>query len=152
MTGRLAAWLKSIVDGIAAVLGAAVFSQLPEFVQQYLQRLGGHRDEALRFLQVLTTQGSEASANLLAIADARAAALTQALDAIAGATDLTRPLVFLRYIDPDIARTTLDVFRPAVPLTPAGLVYGGGGLIVGVVLLHLAAAPFTWFRRRRVQA
>ena len=75
MTGRLAAWSKSLVDGVAAAGGAAGFSQLPEFVQQYLQRLGGHRDEALRFVQLLKAQGTDASSALMAAAEARAASL-----------------------------------------------------------------------------
>jgi hypothetical protein len=152
MTGRLAAWIKSIVDGVAAVGGAALFSQLPEFAQQYLQRLGGHRDEALRFVEVLRTHGADASNGMLAIAEARAVHLSQALDAITGANDMTRPLAVLRYFDLNIANATLDMFRPAVPLTAPGLVYGGCGLIIGVLLLHLALFPFTWFRRRRVRA
>lgn len=152
MTGRLAAWLKSIVDGIAAAGGAAVSSQLPEFAQQYLQRLGGHRDEALRFAQILRDRGAEVSNTVLAAADARAADLGQSFEAIAGASDLTRPLALLRHFDPDIASATLDLFRPAVPLTPAGLIYGGCGLIAGVAVLQLAMIPFTWFRRRRIRA
>jgi Protein of unknown function (DUF2937) len=152
MTARLAAWLKSITDGIAAVGGAGLFSQLPEFAQQYLQRLGGHRDEALRFVQVLRTRGADAANGMLAVAEARAADLSEAVDAIAAASDLTRPLAFLRHFDPDIARATLDVFRPAVPLTPAGLIYGGCGLVLGVALLYVALAPFKWLWRRRVRA
>jgi hypothetical protein len=152
MTGRLAAWLKSIVDGIAAASGAALFSQLPEFAQQYLQRLGGHRDEALRFAEVLKGRSAEASRGLVATAESRAAELSQAFDAIANAGDLTRPLALLRHFDPDIATATMDLFRPAVPLTPAGLIYGGCGLVAGVVLLHLAALPFTWFTTRRKRA
>ncbi len=151
MTGRPAAWLKSIVDGIAAAGGAALFSQLPEFAQQYLQRLGGHRDEALRFAQVLRTHGAEASNGMLAVAEARAADLSLALDTIARASEMARPLAVLRHFDPDIANATLDMFRPAVPLTAPGLVYSGCGLVIGVLLLHLALFPFTWFRRRRAR-
>src|SRR5690348_15077235 len=129
MTGRLAAWLKSLVDGIGAAAGAAVGSQLPEFVQQYLQRLGGHRDEAFQFVQMLRSQGSEASSAVLALAQERADSLAHTFDSIAQAGDLMRPAAFLRYVDVDVARATLDLFRPAVPLTPAGVLYGGLGLI-----------------------
>jgi hypothetical protein len=148
MTGRFGAWLKSLVDGIGAAAGAATSSQLPEFVQQYLQRLGGHRDEAFRFVQMLRSQGIDASSAVFTLAQERAESLARAFDTIAGAGDLGRPAVCLRYLDVDVARATLDLFKPAVPLTPAGLLYGGLGLIVGVVVVNLLLSPFTLLRRR----
>ena len=148
MTTRVAAWLKSLVDGIGAATGAALTSQLPEFVQQYLQRLGGHRDEALNFVQMLKLQGTDVSSAVFTLAQARADSLVRAFDAISQAGDLARPAIFLRYMDVDIARATLNLFLPAVPLTPAGLVYGGIGLILGVALINLALMPFTLTRRR----
>ena len=146
MTGRLAAWLMSIIDGAAAVGGAALFSQLPEFSQQYLQRLGGHRDEALRFVQTLRSRGTDAANEMLATAEVRAAELSQGFDALAGASDVTRPLALLRHFDPEIANAAIEMFRPAVPLTAAGLIYSGCGLIAGVVVLHLILFPFKWLR------
>ena len=38
--------LSKLINGAAAVLGAALFSQFPAFYQQYLQRLGGGLDQA----------------------------------------------------------------------------------------------------------
>ena len=149
MTGRLAAWTKSLVDGASAAAGAAGFSQFPEFTQQYLQRLGGHRDEALRFVQMLKAQGTEAASAVLAAAEGRAASLVEASNALARADDLSRPVVFLRYLDPDIAQATFEAFRPAVPLTPSGLVYGGIGLILGVALINTVLAPLLLWGRAR---
>jgi hypothetical protein len=148
MPGRFAAWLKSLVDGIGAAAGAAGGSQLPEFVQQYLQRLGGHRDEAFRFVQQLKAQGAEASSAVVTLAQERADSLARAFDAIAQTDGLLRPAVFLRYADVDVAQATMELFRPAVPLTPAGLLYGGLGLLAGIVLVNLVIFPFRLFRRR----
>ena len=39
-----------LIDRLLCVVGAVLCSQLPEFIQQYLQRLGGHLDEARRQL------------------------------------------------------------------------------------------------------
>ena len=36
-----------IITGIGALFGGALSSQFPEFYQQYLQRLGGRRDQAM---------------------------------------------------------------------------------------------------------
>jgi hypothetical protein len=151
MTARVGAWLKSLADGIGAATGAAFASQLPEFVQQYLQRLGGHRDEALNFVQMLKAQGTDVSSAVFATAQARADYLVQAFDAIAQSGHLTRPAACLRYMDVDIARATMKLFLPAVPLTPAGLLYGGIGLILGLAVVNLALLPFS-FAWRRVQS
>jgi hypothetical protein len=148
MTVRVGAWLKSLVDGMGAAGGAAAASQLPEFVHQYLQRLGGHRDEAFNFVQMLKSQGADASSAVFMAAQARADSLARAFDAIAQSSELFRPAVFLRHMDADIARATLDLFLPAVPLTGAGLLYGGIGLILGVVAVNSALAPFALMRRR----
>jgi hypothetical protein len=148
MTGRLGAWLKSLVDGIGAAGGAAMASQLPEFVQQYLQRLGGHRDEAFRFVQMLKSQGTDVTSAVFVLAQERADSLTRAFDHIAQSDGLAQPAVFLRYLDVDVARATLDLFRPAVPLTPAGILYGGIGLLVGIAVVNLALLPFGFLRRR----
>jgi hypothetical protein len=151
MTRTFGAWLKSLIDGIGAATGAALASQLPEFVHQYLQRLGGHRDEAFRFVQMLKSQGTDAASAVFVLAQERADSLARAFDSIAQTDALAQPAVFLRYMDADIARATLDLFRPAVPLTPAGLLYGGIGLMLGVALINLALLPFG-FMRRRVRA
>ena len=42
---------EKLFDRALCVVGAILFSQLPEFFQQYLQRLGGHLDEARRQLE-----------------------------------------------------------------------------------------------------
>ena len=39
-----------LIDRLLCVVGAVLCSQLPEFIQQYVQRLGGHLDEARRQL------------------------------------------------------------------------------------------------------
>jgi hypothetical protein len=140
---------RSLADGIAGTTGAAVASQLPEFVQQYLQRLGGHRDEALRMVATLKSQGSTVSDALLASAMERAASLTQAFEQIAAASAVARPVLFARHLDPEIARGTWSMFQPAVPLTSAGLVYALIGIVLGLLLLHLFAVPFKLLRRRR---
>src|SRR6185436_1727460 len=41
-----------LIDRVLCVLGAVLFSQGPEFMQQYLQRLGGHLQEAQRQLDL----------------------------------------------------------------------------------------------------
>src|SRR4051812_49538683 len=53
---------ESLLDRLLCVAGAVVFTQVPEFFQQYLQRLGGHLDEARR--QLLQFENAAAQSHL----------------------------------------------------------------------------------------
>lgn len=163
--------IQRLADGIGAVAGAAGLSQFPEFFQQYLQRLGGRLDQAVvqrdrivaaanehalaaadyvRRLSehadpVVRSEGRNAAA---ALADA--GRLQAMHDALAGASPLTRPVVFARDFDADLARATWEAFVPAVPLSAEALIYAAAGLLLGLALVALAERAFvTPFRRRR---
>jgi hypothetical protein len=158
----LAARLRSMLDGFAdrvlAVAGAVLFSQAPEFFQQYLQRLGGHLDEARRILAQFEQAAGQAGltladyirrtaantdtavarlADTMAAAAERVQSLQAAHDALRDASAWTRPFVFLRHLDWDIARGTLSVFKPAVPVTLEGGLYALAGMLLFVGLYHL---------------
>lgn len=163
---------ESLVDRVLCVAGAVAFSQVPEFFQQYLQRLGGHLDEArLRVAQyeavakqsgitlrqlidVTKAQPAEPVAKLgqvIADAETRVEALTAAEAALREASLWERPFVFLANLDTDIASGTWSVFKPAVPVTLEGLVYAGAGMVIALVIYQGAVvAPCrAWMRRRR---
>ncbi len=134
------------VAGVAslALVGAAA-AQLPAFVRQYLQRLGGHLDEA-RFMAAEIADGAsyrgltpDVREAVLQVTERRIDALSTAYDAIVGADDLTRPLVFLTHVDHAIAAAAWRVFEPGLPL-------GWGGLIYGAVAAFLAYAGFAGCR------
>ena len=149
----------TFIDRVLCVLGAVLFSQAPEFMQQYLQRLGGHLDEARRqlahFQQVATQAGitldrliSQTSASpeptvaklggVIGETVARVDTLAAAQAALQDASLWTRPFVFLRHLDPAIARATWSIFKPAVPTTAEGLVYALAGMLVLLGVYHLA--------------
>ncbi len=44
-------FVDSLLDRICAVLGALAFAQFPQYCAQYIQRLGGHVDEAARNME-----------------------------------------------------------------------------------------------------
>ena len=148
-----------LIDRILCVLGAVSFSQGPEFMQQYLQRLGGHLDEARRQLGIFRDTASQAGVTLdrlvhqttanpdpaiaplgkvMTDAMARVSSLQTAHDALMHASLWTRPFVFLRHLDFEIARATCALYRPAVPTTWEGLVYALAGMLVFLALYHLA--------------
>ncbi len=162
-------WLKpffaageTLVDRILCVVGAVVFSQAPEFMQQYLQRLGGHLAEARRQLaqfEAIARQAGrtvqELAVSYSANADAsvasmgqlvggtqvRVATLTVAETALREAAVWERPFVFLRHCDMEIARGTAEVFKPAVPATLEGMLYALAGVVVILALYHGAVRP-----------
>ncbi|MBB4286693.1 DUF2937 family protein [Roseospira goensis] len=144
-----AGWVLRKVDSlggaVVAALGGGAASQWREFLQQYLQRLGGHLDEARRQVESLNARHDTADpahqtvlADMLYDSQARAASLTEALRRLTDADPVTQPLVFLRHMEPAVARATLETFQPALPLDPASLGWAGAGLVLALLLYELA--------------
>ncbi|MBS0630600.1 MAG: DUF2937 family protein [Verrucomicrobia bacterium] len=149
----------SFTDRVLCVVGAVLFSQAPEFMQQYLQRLGGHLDEARRqlaaFQHIAEKAGisldrfiTQTSANaeptvaklggvMRETAD-RVTDLAAAQEAIQHASLWTRPFVFLRHLDLGIAQGTWSAYQPGVPTTFEGLVYALLGMGVLLVIYHFS--------------
>ena len=141
-------------------------SQLPEYAQQYRQRLGGALDELTRV--IADFDGSAASEGLSRTAaldrlrqNADTLARNQALSlsetvarhdrlaaqdaAFAHAGPFDRLGLLVSDYDPGIARGAWARFEPAVPVTSEGFVLGGIGVLFGYVLWRTVA---TLFRRR----
>ena len=162
---------EKLVDRALCVTGAILFSQLPEFFQQYLQRLGGHLDEARRQLDQFRQTASQSGMTLeRLIADAsgqadpalarlghvvadtahRVDTLAAAESALREASAWTRPFVFLGHFDPAIAHATWAVFRPAVPTTAEGAAYALLGMVAMLALYHgLVRGPLARACHRR---
>jgi len=67
----------------------------------------------------------------------RVNSLQAAHDALLHAALWERPFVFLRHLDPGIARSTGAVYQPAVPTTAEGLIYAFAGMVFILALYHL---------------
>ena len=153
-------WLTRKIDSLAGAVFAGVFgasaSQFDIFVQQYLQRLGGHVDEAQRALtNILEGERyrdfAPASRQvLLDDAQQRVEELQGAVQAIAHSELFTRPFTFFAHVDREIAARTFEQFRPALPLDLAGLVFTAYGVLLGLIVYEMIKAPFAvalWRRR-----
>jgi len=162
---------ESLLDRVLCVAGAILFSQFPEFMQQYLQRLEGHLDEAKlaveRFNDAARQSGMSldqliagASQNpdpsmgklggVVRAAVARVDELGAADAALRGASAWSRPFVFLSHADWGIARATLSIYRPAVPTTVEGALYACAGIIVVLGVYHLGfRGPIVRHLRKR---
>ncbi len=155
-----------IVTALAGGVGA---SQLPEFAQQYRQRLGGALDE---IRQVVADFDADAGRNRLTREEALAtydradenflrdrgetmtgvvrryehlARQRERMDTVAPAL---RPLAVLQFPDERVVEGAWSDFEPAVPVTPAGILWAGLGLLLGALLAWLVLLPFRRRSRR----
>ncbi|QQR36233.1 DUF2937 family protein [Devosia oryziradicis] len=166
--------MRRMIAGIGGIGLAMVLSQFPEYAQQYTQRLGGAVDE----LRIITEDFDRAA---LAGGLDRAAALERynasnddflagrgtsmtatfqryeqlniTLARIENAGPIERFQSLPAYLDSDIGQRTLENYEPAIPVTMEGILYAGGGFILGYLVLsglwRFASLPF---KRRRYAA
>ncbi len=156
---------RRIVVFLALVCGL-VLSQIPEFAQQYRQRLGGALDELHTILNQFDSealqeglsrhQGIQKLENSLdrlvqgrgqslETIETREAKLSRQLEDLSNGKSVSRLLALGSAIDSDVAARALRSYEPAVPVTSEGFVIGFGGFVVGWLLIHAIAWPL---RRR----
>ena len=154
-----------------AMLGLAALSQFPEFAQQYRQRIGGGIDELATVIADFDKDAAERGLNreqgLVALGNSveelpqlraksmrktidRFENLTDQRDALEQAAPAWRPIHVLKYPDPQTLKGAWEIFEPAVPLTLAGLIWGGAGAL-GAGLIGRAPVSLTRRARRRRQ-
>jgi hypothetical protein len=154
-----------------AVLAGLIGSQGPEFAQQYRQRLGGALGELNRivseFDQEVRGQNLTRAEGLSRLehdddplarergedmnkAIERAKRLSEQIQAMNSAGPLMRLYVFATNFDPEIARSTLDNYEAAEPLSLGALAAGGLAALWGWAATLLIAWPLR--RRFRLRA
>lgn len=153
---------------VGGLMGAAASSQFPEYSQQYTQRLGGAVDalsevvadfDASAATVGLSRQEALAQMSGTAFLDRRRtdmqttfmrhARLQEDLAAIEGAGPFMRAYHAARLTDGHIAQAAFTAYKPAVPLTFAGITFAGVGFVAGAGLLGMLLRLATWpFRRR----
>ena len=152
-----------------ALVGGVFASQLPEFSQQYRQRVGGALDEINRMLaefdldakanNLTRMQGIEklrSSAdpfvaqrgNRVAADDVRAARLNLQQKNFEGAGSFARMFVMAKDYDAGIAARAWQDFKPAVPLSMEGAISAAAGFFAGFGLWHLLGWPVRNRQRR----
>ncbi len=146
---------RTIAVAIAAVVGIGA-SQLPEFGQQYRQRLGGAVDELRRvaasFDQDASNNGldrpaalAEMSRNPSGLVQDRAASMSETMErlgdleaqqqAFRDAGAFGRLYTLTTHFDPPLVNATWQDYEPAVPVTSEGFVAAGGGFLATLLLL-----------------
>jgi hypothetical protein len=161
MIGRVLVLAGGLVAGLA-------FSQFPAFSQQYLQRLGGAVDaleevvsdfDASAAAVGLDREQALAQMRGTAFLDRRRADMTRtfarydrlwaSLQTLEGEGPFIRAYRLPHMTDPEIAAAAWAAFRPALPLTFAGVVFAGVGFLAGALGLTLLLRLLAWPLRRR---
>ncbi|CTQ55165.1 hypothetical protein LP7551_03706 [Roseibium album] len=154
---------------IVMVLSGTATSQLPEFSQQYRQRLGGaidaleeiladfRKDAAqygLSITEAISRQKSSgdpfirARGDSMANADQRLVHLKQQQEQLQTAGPFARLMIFMRGVDPQLAQATAKDYEPAIPVTPVGLASAGFGALAGLLIMRVLFG-IAWLGRRR---
>lgn len=140
---------------------AVLFSQAPEFAQQYRQRLGGAIDELTTTIQSFDEQANhagldrQAALNIYAASQegflrqqgdalrrnfARYQLLFDQLEDLSAASPILRPLMVARQPDQRIFTSVWQEFVPALPVSIAGIVWGGVGMLMGAIIVAILGA------------
>ena len=163
--------LKQLLDKIFFAAGVIVFLQIPHFIDQYTQRIGGYAESKIQQLheyQVIAQNNYDGNLNLLieSFKQSKDSAVQQTGDNISTtqqdvyvlnkeiqlleAEGLFKKVVFLgsnlRY---NIAKGTLGTFQPGVPLNLWALVYGlFGGILFSLLFNGTTKLPKLILRRK----
>ena len=138
--------------------GGTLFSQAPEFAQQYRQRIGGAIDELKIIVDDFTKQAADHHLERQQALDVYARSpddflrdrglsmrgtleryerlVTQQSD-LSGAVPVAKPFVLMRNADEGILANTWRDFVPGVPVSFAGLVWAAIGFIGGWMVAAL---------------
>ncbi|MEM8653777.1 MAG: DUF2937 family protein [Pseudomonadota bacterium] len=151
------------------LVGALTASQVPEFSQQYKQRLGGAVDalaevvadfDASAQAEGLSREAALAQMRGTSFLDRRRQDMTRTfrrfeqlqtdLARLDGAGPFMRAYVMAQSADAEVAAAAFETFEPAVPLNVAGGIFAGSGFIAGLLAVWAALKLMLWpFGRRR---
>lgn len=161
-------WMTSIIDRMLGVAGALLFTQIPLFFQQYLQRLAGHVSELELQLTLLKQTAAKSGKTLTAYIDKflqqsdqdfvtqgeylkgmvdRLGNLQQSYATLSEATVWTQPLEFLRFGDQEIFWSTIKQFEPGFSFSAESAVYAFIGMALGVGIFKLFRRILLLFSR-----
>lgn len=148
-------FLDTILDRFSAVLGALLFSQLPQFFFQYQMRLGGHVEELEQQVKMirLTAEANGKSlseyiqkflqsqdidfitqGHLLENMVNRLRALQNAIQTLQESSVVSKPIEFFVHFQKDIAAATFKEFIPGFNFTTEEIFYIFIGVVFGICL------------------
>jgi len=165
--------LDHLMDRVFAVAGALACSQIPRFMQQYMDVMSGAYAESKKAMDILKEQAAstgksleefinkhlqnmdpdfQASGRSMMSAFERMQFYKQTLELWRESPIWKKPYIFFTHLDMDLL-AAVD-FTPGLPLNAEGLVYALAGIVAGIIFYQLTI-KFTYyilFGRKRKQA
>lgn len=144
-------FIEHIADRAVAASGAMIFMQMPAFIVQYVQRLGGHVAELKlligkykaaaadngrtldEYIQLHIQSGVKefaSSGKLMTENIDRFNFLNDAYQQISGASGIKQFFLFIRKSDMDIIRGTYSDFVPGISFSLDSILYAAAGIAV----------------------
>lgn len=151
-------WVGGLIDRVFAVCGALTFSQIPLFMQQYQHHLAGHVAELQTQVQGMKNTAALTGKSLqqyvvkfLSSEDLdfknqgelmnhminRYHGLVESYQALRDAPVYSKPVLFIKYFDWGIGRSTWSSFDIGFSFTLEGAVYAFIGLLLGYFIFWM---------------
>jgi hypothetical protein len=170
--------LGGLLDRLFVVAGAFLGSQVPAFMDQYMQRLAGHVEELNYMIQEMARLASQNSktldqyiqkfldstdpdfmtqGNFMQSVELRLESFSASLAHLRDSSIWSKFYVFLTEVKCSVFKSTLHSFRPSLSLSIEGLCYTFIGIVFGYlsywVLLKLMQYVYqqilSFFQRKR---
>lgn len=141
--------IDMVIGACIATAAGMAASQTQAFIDQYLQRLGGHLDEAKLNLDRIVagvryqTMSDTVRQELKTDAQLRVSELQSAYDAIINSGIIARPFTFFRNADDSILNGTMSDFVPAIPLDSNALTYSLIAIFLSLAAYEIIKLPLT---------
>lgn len=164
-------FMESLADRAVAACGAIVFMQIPAFIVQYIQRLGGHVDELKlligkykaaaadngrtleEYVQLHIQSGVKEFAStgkLMSENIERLNFLSDAHQQISGAAGIKKFFIFIQKSDMDIIKGTYTDFVPGISLSLDSIIYAAAGIALFMTLYFVIKKIVVFVFRRFV--
>ncbi len=143
-------FFESILDRFVSAAGIFIFIQIPTFMIQYQQRLGGHVDELALIIRRYKSAAADNSrtieeyiglhlqsdvkefvstGKIMSENIERFTDLSSALKSLSGSKGFVKFFHFIKDIDFDIFKAALKNFVPGISFTVDTLIFGAMGLV-----------------------
>ncbi len=116
--------IDRLMTAVFGTAGGLLLTQFPQFLAQYIQRLGGHIDEAML---------ASKKYNLPDLSE-RVRELKAGLDAITDAQPLFKLPNFIIHSDWSVVTETFKSYTPGMTFTEQGLYYLAAGVLAGILV------------------
>lgn len=161
-------FISKIIDRTLVIAGALIFSQAPVFMLQYHQMLVGHVNELNIQVNAIKTNALQVNKPLETYIDKflnnsdidfrlqgelmqstveRWHVLNDGLVSLQNASLWERPFIFFKYLNWNIATSTLNNYKINLPLTVEGGIYAFLGMLIGYAFFLLIRQFFRFLSR-----